>query len=239
MSKHRLVRFAALTLLAGCAFAAAATPSLGLSQNGKLGSILTAQGGMTLYLFTKDEPNVSNCYDKCAAAWPPLLSEVLPTLPAGVPGKLSLVKRKDGASQLAYNGWPLYFWVQDKKAGDTTGQEVGKVWYAVNPAPVVSTSTTGDLGEHLVAANGMTLYLFTKDEPNVSNCYDNCAVAWPPLLSAYLPAEKGSKLATTARKDGALQVTYDGWPLYFWAGDKKAGDLTGQNVGKVWFVVKP
>ena len=152
-------------MLAGCGFAAAATPSLGLSQNAKLGSILTAQGGMTLYLFTKDEPNVSNCYDKCAAAWPPLLSEALPNLPEGVPGKLSLVKRKDGASQLAYNGWPLYFWVQDKKAGDTTGQKVGKVWYAVNPAPVVSTSTTGDLGEHLVAANGMTLYLFTKDEP--------------------------------------------------------------------------
>ncbi|WP_161883264.1 hypothetical protein [Deinococcus alpinitundrae] len=239
MLKTHSARLTALTLLACSAVASAAAPPLVLRQDAKLGSILTATDGMTLYLFTKDTPGVSNCYDKCAVAWPPLLSETLPALPSGMEGKLSLVKRKDGGQQVAYNGWPLYYWVNDKKAGDTTGQDVGKVWYAVDPGPVIGTSKAGDLGEHLVDASGMTLYLFTKDDKNVSNCYDKCAVAWPPLLSAYLPESKDSKLGTTKRKDGALQVTYAGQPLYYWVNDKKPGDMTGQNVGKVWFVVKP
>lgn len=196
---------------------------------------------MTLYLYTRDTPNVTNCYEQCAAAWPPLLSSTLPKLPAGVPGKLTLVKRKDGTQQVAYNGWPLYLWVRDQKAGDTTGQDVGKVWYAVNPAPTVSVSEVGGLGPHLVGPDGMTLYLFTKDANNASTCYDTCAVNWPPLLTAYLPeaATKGTRLGTTVRKDGALQVTYAGQPLYYWVKDRKPGDTTGQNVGGVWFVVKP
>lgn len=239
MLNIRIARSMALSLLACSALASAATPQLALHQDAKLGSILTANDGMTLYLFTKDAPGVSNCADKCAATWPPLLSGALPTLPDGVAGKLSLIKRKDGGEQVAYNGWPLYFWVNDKKAGDTTGQDVGKVWFAVNPSPVVSTSKAGDLGEHLVDASGMTLYLFTKDALGVSNCTDKCAAAWLPLLSAYLSESKDSKLGTAKRKDGALQVTYAGQPLYHWANDKKPGDMTGQNVGKVWFVVKP
>lgn len=244
MIKTTTIRTAAFALFASLAlasptFASAATPQLDLRQDAKLGPILTGDKGMTLYLYTKDTPNVTNCYEQCAVAWPPLLSDALPKLPAGMPGKLTLVKRKDGAQQVAYNGWPLYYWVRDQKAGDTTGQDVGKVWYAVNPGPTVSTTKSSALGEYLVAPNGMTLYLYTKDEKGVSNCYEGCAAAWPPLLTAYLPAEKGSKLGTTARKDGALQVTYDGKPLYFWAKDSKPGDTTGQNVGKVWFVVKP
>jgi predicted lipoprotein with Yx(FWY)xxD motif len=234
---HRLTALAALTL---CATAGAA--SLTARQDPKLGTILQSSAGMTMYLYTKDEPGVSNCYDQCAVAWPPLLSTTLPDLPADFPGKLSLVTRKDGSRQVAYNGWPLYGWVRDTKPGDTTGQGVGKVWYALNPGPVVQTAALPKLGNNLVAANGMTLYLFTKDTKDVSNCYDQCAVAWPPLLTAYTPSAAASlqpHLGTTTRKDGALQVTYDGQPLYFWVNDKKPGDATGQNVGKVWFVVKP
>ncbi|AWN23586.1 hypothetical protein DKM44_10390 [Deinococcus irradiatisoli] len=238
MLKIRSAHLLVLSAFA-CSAALAATPQLAWKQDPKLGTILTDKAGMVLYLYTKDSENVTNCYDQCAAAWPPLLSDALPTLPDGAPGQLSLVKRKDGQQQVAYNGWPLYYWVRDTKPGDTTGQNVGKVWYAVNPGPVVSTSKTGDLGEHLVAPNGMTLYLYTKDEKNLSNCYDQCAAAWPPLLTAYLPESKDSKLGTTARKDGALQVTYDGQPLYYWVRDTKPGDMTGQNVGKVWFIVKP
>jgi predicted lipoprotein with Yx(FWY)xxD motif len=230
---------AALVVFACSSLASAAVPQLELRQDAKLGSILTGDKGMTLYLYTKDTPGVTNCYGQCAAAWPPLLSDTLPKLPSGMPGKVTLVERKDGTQQVAYNGWPLYYWVRDQKAGDTTGQDVGKVWYAVNPGPPVRTAKNSGLGEYLVAPNGMTLYLYTRDEKNVSTCYDGCAAAWPPLLSAYLPAEKGSKLGTTLRKDGALQVTYDGKPLYFWARDSKPGDTTGQNVGQVWFVVKP
>jgi predicted lipoprotein with Yx(FWY)xxD motif len=97
------------------------------------------------------------------------------------------------------------------------------------------------LGSFLVDDKGMTLYLFTKDTPNTSNCYDKCATAWPPLLTTGDPvAGEGvdaSLLGTTTRTDGAVQVTYNGWPLYYYEKDKAPGDVTGQDVGDVWFVV--
>jgi len=99
------------------------------------------------------------------------------------------------------------------------------------------------LGSFLSDSNGMSLYLFTKDTPNSSNCYDKCAASWPPLLTSGSPAGgdgvDASKLGTTTRKDGSLQVTYNGWPLYYFAKDKQAGDVTGQGVGKVWYVISP
>ena len=87
----------------------------------------------------------------------------------------------------------------------------------------------------------MTLYLFTKDTPNTTVCYDKCATAWPPLLTTGAPvAGEGvdaSKLGTTTRTDGTVQVTYNGWPLYYYDKDKAPGDVVGQDVGDVWYVV--
>jgi plastocyanin len=89
----------------------------------------------------------------------------------------------------------------------------------------------------------MTLYLYTKDTPNTSSCYDKCATNWPPLLVTGTPTGgvdiDTAKLETTKRTDGSTQVTYNGWPLYTYIGDKSAGDVTGQNVGSVWFVISP
>lgn len=104
-------------------------------------------------------------------------------------------------------------------------------------------SQTEALGDFLVDAEGMTLYLFTKDTENTSNCYDDCASAWPPLLSegegTVGEGLDASLLGTTERTDGTLQVTYGGWPLYHWAKDEAPGDTTGQDVGEVWYVVSP
>ncbi len=90
---------------------------------------------------------------------------------------------------------------------------------------------------------GMTLYLYTKDSPGTTVCYDKCATAWPPLLtSGNAVAGDGvdaSKFGTTTRTDGGTQVTYNGWPLYYYIKDKQAGDITGQGVGSVWYLVSP
>jgi predicted lipoprotein with Yx(FWY)xxD motif len=110
-----------------------ATVSLG--QNGTLGSFLVDDKGMTLYLFTKDTPNTSVCYDKCATAWPPLLTTGAPVAGEGLDAsKLGTATRTDGSIQVTYNGWPLYYYQKDKAAGDVTGQDVGGVWYVVNAA---------------------------------------------------------------------------------------------------------
>jgi predicted lipoprotein with Yx(FWY)xxD motif len=100
----------------------------------KLGPILTDAKGMTLYRYTPDQANTSNCYDQCATNWPPLLVTSGQTLaPTGLQGTLGLTTRKDGAKQVTYNGVPLYYFAKDVKTGDTAGQGVGSVWYVVKP----------------------------------------------------------------------------------------------------------
>jgi predicted lipoprotein with Yx(FWY)xxD motif len=214
------------------------------SYDDELGTILVGSDGMTVYMFTNDEPGVSNCYDQCASNWPPVTAESADAIVPGVnlPGELSTVERTDGTLQVAYNGWPLYFYQQDDARGDTVGEGVGEVWFTVTPETV--TLSSGDVGDFLAASTGMTLYTFENDEAGVSNCIDTCADNWPPLTVRELDrlvagAGIEGELATIARDDGSLQVTYNGMPLYFYAEDQVPGDTTGHEVGDVWYVAAP
>ena len=98
-------------------------------------------------------------------------------------------------------------------------------------------------GDILVDDKGMSLYMFTKDTAGdgKSACYDECAVAWPPLLTADAPSAgegaDASLLGTITRTDGTKQVTYKGLPLYYWFRDMAVGDVFGQDVGTVWYVM--
>ena len=99
------------------------------------------------------------------------------------------------------------------------------------------------VGKVLIAANGRTLYMFTADKGTKSACYGQCASYWPPVIAGKPTAGTGlnaSMLGTTRRKDGKLQVTYHGHPLYFFLLDKKAGDVKGQgyvHFGGAWWVL--
>ena len=222
--------------------------AVNLGQDDKLGKFLVDGAGSSLYLYTKDTPGVSNCYGKCEAAWPPLLSVDQPTLGDNIATSLiSTTLRKDGSTQLTYNGWPLYYYAKDATPGDVSGQAVGKVWWVVSgegnpikPATVALTPTE-KLGQILVDADGRTLYMFEKDAKDTSNCYDKCEIAWPPLLTLDTAAAgegvDAALLGTTQRKDGTLQVTYNGMPLYYYLKDEASGDTAGQGVGSVWYVV--
>jgi predicted lipoprotein with Yx(FWY)xxD motif len=103
-----------------------------------LGEILVDSQGRTLYLFQKDSGTTSACSGSCASAWPPLRSTAAPTAGSQVDGsKLGTTPRSDGDPQVTYNGHPLYTFINDTKAGDTTGQGVsafGALWYVVSPA---------------------------------------------------------------------------------------------------------
>lgn len=83
----------------------------------------------------------------------------------------------------------------------------------------------------------MTLYTFDKDTSGVTNCYDDCAVKWPPLIAAS-GAKAGGDFSLVKRKDGSEQWAYKGMPLYLWQNDKKPGDTTGDRVGGVWHIAK-
>ncbi len=110
------------------------------------------------------------------------------------------------------------------------------------PADTIVAVTGGDLGDHLVDGDGRTLYLFTVDiQGEASACVDDCAANWPPLVggsSAGAGADAGL-LGSVTRTDGVAQVTYNGWPLYYFAADAAPGDTNGQGVGDVWWVVSP
>ncbi|MGB3328694.1 MAG: hypothetical protein WBA46_07055 [Thermomicrobiales bacterium] len=126
---------------------------------------------------------------------------------------------------------------------------VGLIGALLLSGPAMASTTTvgthddAKLGTILVDGKDMmTLYLFTKDEKGKSNCYDQCAQNWPPLTATEpltLPAGVEGTLALIDRTDGTKQVTYNDIPLYFFKADKKAGDVNGQDVGDVWYVVHP
>lgn len=98
------------------------------------GSYLTDAEGRSLYLFANDSEGISNCYDECAENWPPLAIEGEPVAGEGIASSLlGTTTRKDGATQVTYNGLPLYYFAEDQNPGDTVGQDVGDVWYLVSP----------------------------------------------------------------------------------------------------------
>lgn len=93
----------------------------------------------------------------------------------------------------------------------------------------------------LVDAQGMSLYIFTPDTPDVSNCKGNCLKAWPAasLTPEEVEKVKASKtFGVITRDDGTKQLTLDRRPLYYYVGDEKAGDRVGQGIGGVWFLLK-
>jgi LPXTG-motif cell wall-anchored protein len=113
---------------------AQAAPTVAVADNPTLGKFLTDTDGMTLYMYTRDTANTSNCYDRCATNWPPLLQAAgQPVAPAGLTGTLGTTTRRDNTQQVTYNGMPLYHYAQDTKAGDTNGQNSGTVWFVVAP----------------------------------------------------------------------------------------------------------
>jgi len=112
-------------------------------------------------------------------------------------------------------------------------------------AAVVSVATVPKAGQVIVDSKGFTLYDFHKDKGSKSSCYGACAGVWPPLTTEGTPQAQGgavsSKLGTTKRSDGTMQVTYAGWPLYTYTADTKPGEANGNDFssyGAQWYALK-
>jgi predicted lipoprotein with Yx(FWY)xxD motif len=102
----------------------------------------------------------------------------------------------------------------------------------------------GKLGRYVVDSRGLTLYLFEKDKGGKSACYSACAMVWKPLLTSSKPRAgsgvRASLIGTTRRKDGTLQATYGGHPLYHYDDDHKPGQTEGEGskaFGASWYVL--
>jgi predicted lipoprotein with Yx(FWY)xxD motif len=194
----------------------------------------------------------------------------------GVTGVLGVFTRPDGNHQVTYNGWPLYHFAGDKQPGEVNGDGIGDLWAAapviMNPltfnglasplfsgVPVTGNGTAASnnpsiviggnptLGDFLVDARYRTLYVFRRDYPGASHCYDECAANWPPFIIQKDIIPQGSStiepgltglVGVITRPDGTRQVTYNGWPLYYFAGDLNPGDANGDGVNNNWHVIR-
>ena len=136
---------AVIAALAIGATTVAVTSSAGAAGGGaritahksRYGTVIFTGSGRAIYLFARDH-GTSACYGACAKSWPPVLTKGAPTAGPGVRAKLlGTIKRKDGSRQVTYAGHPLYRFVNDKKPGDITCQNVsqfGAKWLVVSPA---------------------------------------------------------------------------------------------------------
>ncbi|WP_055551837.1 SCO0930 family lipoprotein [Streptomyces sp. NBRC 110028] len=234
-----------------------AAQQLAVKTDAKLGKFVADSAGMTLYRFDEDTPKPakSNCNDACATKWPPVPADDA-LAGAGIDSsKLGKVKRADGTEQLTLEGWPVYRYAGDTKAGDTKGQGVGGTWNALAPdgkpagkkaaggALQLMVSNNADLGKIMVDGKGMTVYRFDKDSawPMKTACVDAaCLDKWKPVKAVDTTKVAGvdaSKVTSFKRPDGSKQAAFDCWLLYTFVGDKKPGDTNGQGVKGTWFAV--
>jgi predicted lipoprotein with Yx(FWY)xxD motif len=147
MTKHLIRLFSVLVAVAAVAGTAAALALAGSAKatgtridlaRTSLGRVLVDSKGITLYDFVKDKGGMSACYGACAALWPPVLTKGKPIAGPGVrQALLGTTKRSDGKLEVTYGGHPLYYFVTDRKPGQTTGQGVdqfGGPWWVISAA---------------------------------------------------------------------------------------------------------
>lgn len=220
-------------------------------NTGELVDTRVDKSDFALYTFDNDGEGVSNCIAACLNTWPPLLADDAEQAAA----PFSIITRGDnGMKQWALNGMPLYFFASDNSADDVNGENIGTVWHVARPAPlrVDEHDTEGNLfvahgdvldsqGKTSEQLTGLTLYTFDSDEAGsgASECFDSCAVTWPPLYAAAQDQAYGEYTIITRDENNTttLQWAYKGLPLYFFMGDSEPGDTNGNY--PTWQIARP
>lgn len=228
---------------------------LGVRETDPYGEVVVGPEGLALYMFEEDpgDGTKSVCTEGCADAWPPLTVESASAVAASnaIAGTVDTLTRPDGTAQVTLNGWPLYYFQQDSAPGDVTGQGVSNAWWLLEPngtriEPLVQVRSHSQFGDILTGPDGLTLYMFDQDTRggSTSTCTGGCADAWPPLTvdstdELLASRELSATVGTVERPDGTTQVAVDGWPVYYFQSDEGPGDVAGQGVQDVWWVLGP
>jgi predicted lipoprotein with Yx(FWY)xxD motif len=235
--------------------------NLRLAHSSTFESYLSDGAEQPLYMFVNDVAgaNVTTCLGDCAVAWPTF--DVIVAQPgAGLdPDAVARFHRDDGTWQTTYNGHPLYYRATEKGAKDVTGDGTDGRWFVarnylafLGSAPTFAPAGgTGTHDAYLTDGTGRTLYVCLSDQPGtpgspaVSSCDAACLADRPIFAAAatgrttLLPSALNSAdLNDLTRADGALQLTYRGWPLYYYSGDTKAGSTAGHN-DRAWRAIDP
>lgn len=234
--------------------AAANKKGIQLATDAKFGSVLTDKDGKTLYFFASDAAGTPTCTGGCETAWPLYYSADASTDLNLNKAEVGEVTRADGRKQSTYRGYPLYYFASDAAKGDIKGDGVGGIWFVAKPdyslmlanAQLFGNNTnytsTYAVGTgktiYLTDSKGRTLYAFAPDKNGV-NTYTKSATQegiWPVYESEVLnvpsAVAKADVGVITVATIGKKQLTYKGWPLYYWVSDLKRGDNNGIVIGK-------
>lgn len=132
--KHLIASLMTLALLLfGGSMAMAAHHAVKIQDKAGVGKYLADSEGKTLYWFKKDTPGTSACAGPCVEKWPIYYRDGVKP-PDGVQVEdFATITRGDGQKQTTFRGYPLYYWINDKQPGDTSGQGVNNVWYVIDP----------------------------------------------------------------------------------------------------------
>ncbi|WP_203257030.1 hypothetical protein [Hyunsoonleella ulvae] len=236
-----------------------------LKNSATFGNILTTSEGFTLYFFSKDSKSISNCSGGCQSSWPAYFAAEL-TLDTGLnTSDFGTITRADGSKQTTFKGWPLYTYANDTSAGNINGDGVGGVWYVAKPDYTVmmvsaqllgrdkdgnETNLTSNYTEgeeetfYMVDAEGNSLYSFTNDTKGVNNFtkddFSNNGV-WPIFEATLsnIPSVLSDSDFGSINVFGRTQITYKGWPLYYFGKDIQRGDNYGVGfpAAGVWPIV--
>ncbi|HVI46888.1 MAG TPA: hypothetical protein VM802_18555 [Chitinophaga sp.] len=238
--------------------------SVRLATTQQFGAVMTDSTGRTLYFFSMDANGTSGCTGGCLAVWPVFYTPKL-TLDSGLnAADFSTITRADGTKQTTYKGWPLYYYANDPKAGDIKGEAVGNKWFVAKPDYTVMLANiqlTGndnvqytsqyqpgqEITQYLTDDYGRTLYGFTPDKFNKNNYtksdFSNNGT-WPiyelKTPFKYAPSILDKTAFATTNVFGKTQLTYKGWPLYYFGADQQTrGNTKGVSVPKpgIWPIV--
>ena len=230
-----------------------------------LGNVISGDGGKTLYMFAPDVTGDATCTGGCLNVWPVFYKEN-PSVGTGLSASnFATITRTDGAKQTTFRGWPLYYYKNDTKAGDVLGEGIGNgVWMVAKPHYTVmlaSRQLVGNDGKNylfdtkegtgnslfLVDSLGRTLYAYAPDKFN-KNTYTRADLSnnptWPIFETSAATGDVPSTLTKTdfmtITAVGKTQLTYKGWPLYYFGPDgTQRGATKGVSVPRpgVWPVV--
>jgi predicted lipoprotein with Yx(FWY)xxD motif len=220
-----------------------------VATDAKLGAVLTDSTGKSLYFFSDDATGTSTCTGGCLAAWPTFYinSDSLTIDSSLNKADFGTITHTDGTKQTTYKGWPLYYYVSDAKAGDVAGDGVGGVWFVAKPDYTVMLANyqlkgadginyvfdnnvvspgTGS-SKYITDAYGLTLYKFASDKNgtnNFTNSDDAHNAIWPIFAVdtiKNIPSSLTRSDFTIITILGKKQLTYKGWPMYYFGSDAK------------------
>lgn len=231
-----------------------------LAASTTFGTVLTDKDGKTLYFFSSDAAGTPTCVGGCETLWPLYYSADASTDLNLNKAEVGEVTRADGRKQSTYRGYPLYYYASDAAAGEIKGDGVGGIWFVAKPDYSLMLANAQLIGangksytnayvegtgntKYFTDAFGRTLYAFAPDKNGVNN-YTKGATQegiWPVYQSEVLNVPsviaKTDLGVITVAVINKKQLTYKGWPLYYFASDTKRGDnkgITVGGIGTVW-----